>query len=317
MTTPLDRPPGVYPDGDWRLIEAFHRRNQALRVLDAEAARLIGYKSASSWLTLREGKYGADPGNILKAIRLFLEGQAAKAAAVTSAPDTELDVTADIHAYCDGRRDRACMGFVCGAPGIGKSVAIRLYAAARDNVFVVSCPAGITPRFLLKAIAEQVHVTIKDNMSRVDALDRVASKLAGTPRAILLIDEADRLKEAAETARDLWRETGQCGHVWFGTKAFWEGLNRRFASSAGQIARRFGDVLFVATMTEDDVERILSHYPWPQAILSRARDHCRLNTGRLCDGLAAAERFARKESLTVPTLAQIDSAFHALATTSS
>ena len=188
-----------YSPEERRLCQLFAERLERLGQTEAEAAADIGY-TASSLSTLLSGTYGANPATICKKIRQLLTAEAREAAAVQLPGIAETQVVRDIEGYCRGRRDRKTMGFVCGQPGIGRSVGVRRFAATNENVHLFSIPSGCTPVYILRAIAAALGVS-HDKKTRLAIRDLLIKALRGLPVGLLIFDEADleamrRLREA-------------------------------------------------------------------------------------------------------------------------
>ena len=303
----LVRPPGAYNDDQWRIIAAFMARCDRLGLNRTQAAAELGYK-VSSLSNLLSGKYGADPSHIIGQMLRVLEAEAAEAAQIPLPAFTQTTFTQAAWPYCDGCRDGRRMGYICGTPGIGKTIALERYALDNEGVHMVIIPPGTTPTHALRLIAQSLGLTA--SRGRMAIRDAVVEALGGLRRGLLIIDEADRLNiDLADTIRDLWDVT-RCGQVWSGTAEHLGKLSLAPDSLAGQIRRRLGDACVVREIDPGDVDRILGQYPdWPAAHRKYALDHCRSNTGRLCHAIRAARTYAAGG---VPTLDQLKAAFASL-----
>jgi DNA transposition AAA+ family ATPase len=292
-----------------KLCELYHERTARLRQSEAEAARDISY-TAGSLSSLFAGAYGASPAAICKAIRLRLEADDRERRAIRLPEYAAISVVAEIARYCCTRRDTHSMGYVAGTPGVGKSWALARFAEQHDNALILTVPPGSTPIYLLRMIAALVGVK-SEKQSRMQLRDAIIPALAGLPGGLLIVDEADRLKvniELADTLRDLWEES-RCAQVWFGTRGLLDYLDSHPDSLAGQIRRRFGEVLALPHIDEKDIAAILAQYAdWPADLLDMARKRCRGNTARLC----AAIKAARYQRGGTPSVQDLEAAFRAL-----
>jgi len=306
---PLDLPDTCrYSPEERRLADLFAERIRRLGQTEAEAGADIGY-SAGSVSTLLGGKTNS-PAHILRAIKKLLTAEHRRAATVQQPEWVETDLVRRIYGYCRGRRDGGQMGYICGAPGVGRTQALQHIAAENDDAHVISVPAGVTPMRLLKAIAAAVRLHVGEKATRLELRDELIAKLKGTPGGLLIIDEADRMAlDVADTARDLWDESG-CGQVWSGTNRLLSYLDRHTDSLAGQVRRRLRDVLYLPGLDDGELAVILAQYPdWPDDLRDYAVARARGNTARLCVAVHAARTVVGGR---VPSRRNLEDAFLAI-----
>ena len=302
-------PDCTYPPEHRRIGELYHERMGRLGQGEADAAADISY-TAGSLSSFYGGRYGASTTAICKAMRLRLEADERERKAIREPEYAALSIHADIARYCAIRRDTHTMGYVAGSPGVGKSWEIVRVAAENDNAVILTVPPGCTPIYLLRLVAKAIGVK-SEKLSRMQLRDALIKALAGLPGGLLIVDEADRLKvnvDLADTLRDLWEES-RCAQVWFGTRGLLDYLDSHTDSLAGQIRRRFGEVLKLPAIDEKDAAAILAQYSdWPDELLALAKKRCRNNTARLCVAIKAA-RYQRGGT---PRLEDLEAAFRAL-----
>ena len=121
-----------------------------------------------------------------------LEERELLAAAMPSDPDFVLTESASRMITCLALAQMGDMVLVAGAPGCGKSAAVKQYRATRANVFNVTVsPATGNGMALLQAILEAMGE--KDAKGALQALSgRIRDKLRGAS-AIIIVDEAQYL----------------------------------------------------------------------------------------------------------------------------
>ena len=292
-----------------RLAELFAERMARLGQTEAEAGRdLKPTYTAGALSSFLSGTYGASPANLCKAIRARLEADAREAAAVKLPDFADTSIVRSIHAYLRTRRDGHLMGYVCGAPGLGRSVAVARFADANENVILVACHPKITPMGLLRAIAAPLGIVPARSYAALR--EALVAALKNLPGGLILIDEADRMAlDVADSARDLW-DASRCGQVWSGTARLIQYLDAHPDSLAGQVRRRLGDILRLPGLDPNDVAAILAQYTdWPEPLRSLAAAGARGNTDRLCQAVRAARTVAAGA---VPTRKHIEDAFRAL-----
>lgn len=161
----------------------------------------------------------------------------------------------DVLSYAQQYRDFA---LIYGGAGLGKSVALRRYAAKAVNVWVVTVnPADATMAASLEAIAQALN--LRDVSTRPSVLLREISARLMHTRGLLVIDEAQHLDvRSLECIRTLHDQTG-VGLVLVGNETVYariSGGSRR--ANFAQLFSRIGRRLHLVTPTDADVNAIAS-----------------------------------------------------------
>lgn len=140
--------------------------------------------------------------------------------------------------YCQAARE---LGLIAGAPGLGKTTALRHYAETRDQAYyVVLNPACSSMSSSLARIAEALGTFTVRRIAETheiicNRLDRL-----GAGGALLLIDEAQHLNDqAVDQLRCIHDEMG-VGMVFAGNHTLRSRFNNTRAAAFAQFTSRIG-----------------------------------------------------------------------------
>ncbi|MCA9772733.1 MAG: AAA family ATPase [Myxococcales bacterium] len=170
-----------------------------------------------------------------------------------------------IHGLLDSCRALECMGVVTGAPGVGKSVAVRAYAAGDAAVTVCTLEAVTAKlRAFVVGLARSVHVGYDRATSTEELYARVADALKYRGVRLLVVDEAGYAEYGVlDALRDLHDRTG-VGLVLVGNDALTDALSGRSAGAKYANRAQFqGRVAQRLTLTEpfpEDLDAFCAHW---------------------------------------------------------
>lgn len=153
------------------------------------------------------------------------------------------------------------VAIIYGGPGLGKTSAIERFASAYDDVWVTTVtPACATVAPMLGAVAAAVglgDLTVTATIS-AHALERkIAERIRGV-RGLLIVDEAQHLKEASiEELRSIHDAAG-CGMAFVGNEAVFARFHGTGRDAAyAQIYSRVGMRLHLERPTTRDLRALL------------------------------------------------------------
>lgn len=160
-------------------------------------------------------------------------------------------------AYAQASGDMVC---IYGGPGVGKTTAIRHYAAQYDHVWVVTMdPATSAVVAALEELAEAVG--IQEAHSGARRLSRAIRAQVRDRRGLIIVDEAQHLSMAAiEQLRSIHDATG-CGLALCGNEQMYGRLTggSRNASFA-QVFSRLGMRLYLGRPESSDVAAMAARH---------------------------------------------------------
>lgn len=176
----------------------------------AAAARAIGVAEPTfqAWVS---GTYTGRNDRIAADVRKWLNARREKAVArraVPAAPAFVETPTAEAVMFqLRGAQQMQTIAVVVGAPGIGKTEAIRAYRRASPNVWVVTGhPSMASPRAVLDEMCRVLGLL--DNRALHRTHRSIVDRLRGTG-ALIVVDEANHLTSAAlEQIRAIFDEGG-------------------------------------------------------------------------------------------------------------
>ncbi|HUT25371.1 MAG TPA: AAA family ATPase [Sumerlaeia bacterium] len=181
---------------------------------NSRLAKLIGL-GAATLSELRGGKYKGSAEQVLAKINRFLNYEERRL--VEGFVDEEgFEPVATrpfqaITALCQYAQNRGVGAIVLGDAGVGKSTALKAYAAENPNAYYVACDETMWGRAqLIRAIGQAVHV---QHLSRSFWVRRdVVEALHGT-RGVLLLDDAHFLSIGSLNAIQTLHDATRVGFV--------------------------------------------------------------------------------------------------------
>ena len=207
-------------------LDALCKGNEGFQ---AQMAREIGI-SASSISAYRAGKYTAkNKANIEKKLNDYLAKLEAREAADTERQEIGFIETVNankLFELADSCRIGQRIAIITGDAGLGKTTAVREYAARHSDVVAIYCHQTMTVKGLFQKICQALKL---DDRGRAELLfERCAARL-GEMRGLLIIDEAEHLslKALDEVRRLNDSEYGGSGVLLTGLPRFFEMVKSR------------------------------------------------------------------------------------------
>jgi len=187
----------------------------------ADLAKITGVTSGtlSAWVpgTYNKGEIHKNM-DVPTRIHRFFQSVAEKAAleaTMPSEPDFQMTVSASRMIKVLQLSHMGDMGLISSPPGVGKTAAVKQYAATRANVFVVTVSPATrgVPYVLLAVLAAMGEAGAKGTPQGLSSRVRARVRDAG---ALIIVDEAQHLSsQALEELRSIHDET-ECGIVLVG-----------------------------------------------------------------------------------------------------
>lgn len=240
-------------------------------------------------------KYPGDVAAIDEKVRRFFREQSDKTLSAQAAPvktfaptrqaKLATSVLRECHLYGE-------MGLIIGAPGVGKTEAIKQYCAENKGAIKVTTRITVNIRVLLVTLSEMLRIGsngVNDYLAR-----SVINVLKGTGR-ILIVDEAQHLTDKClEILRQIHDET-EIGLVYAGSKDLYLKIAR-----LEQIASRIGSSVELPPLEHEDARLIMAStgVPVAEATVIKAAEFAEGSARRLSKGLQKARRLSDGAEIT-------------------
>ncbi|MBR1943115.1 AAA family ATPase [bacterium] len=152
------------------------------------------------------------------------------------------------------------MGACYGAPGVGKTTAIKEYQRINSGVLVVDPLENSSARQVLRQLSEQLKVSYYNSMVLDDVFNNIIKKIENNKHLIIL-DEAENLKiEVFKVIRKLYdRTNNNCGVLFVGTTEL-KMLLLKVQSGFPYISSRIGYIEKLDTIKPEDASKLISQY---------------------------------------------------------
>lgn len=191
------------------------------------------------------------------------------------------------------------MGAIVGAPGVGKTMALKHYLTKNDRArYVSASPANSQPREALSMISEALGNPIHaKNRGVFTRYQEVRELLLRPDLDVLLIDEAQHLNSRSlDYMRTLWDTTGT-PIVFAGNFALRERVNVHGEEAFVQFASRIGPKATIDTVTPEAVEIIaMQRGVTDRAAVKWLKSICATKGGlRLLDRLITTARLVNQD----------------------
>jgi DNA transposition AAA+ family ATPase len=254
----------------------------------AALARLARVSGAALNQLLR-GNYAAAPGKLLTALLSAIRHADEQGGSGSAVAPVETSVSRLVEFACGMARRYRNFAVIAGYVGIGKTYALKRYAAANPNTIVIEANPCMTPQSLIKQLARLVGGVEKGSVA--DKFDLIIGGLKDTD-SLLVIDEAETLTaKQLHTIRRI-RDTANIGVVLAGTEHL-SGLIRPQHGQFDQIRSRAGFwPETVKSITAEDAAALTQSAfgteEVPEDVLARLYAYCKGSARMLVEGLIAA-----------------------------
>lgn len=219
---------------------------------DARHAKALGI-TASVYANLKQGNLARQlsEGNWLKLARQL----GVTSEWVTGETPTYLHITEQLRSC-----QEASIGSIfCDMAGIGKTYAAKEYARSHKHAVYIDCSQIITPQDVIRHIAQAFGLEHRGRFR--DIYEGLVKHLQGTPRPLIILDEAGDLENSAfKQVKRLWNATErQCG--WYllgadGLRERWERARRCKTVGYAEMFNRFGETYQTIVPTDPDEKRV-------------------------------------------------------------
>jgi len=218
----------------------------------ARVARSLGFSGGalSAWLS---GTYKGDNEQVAEAVRGYLRLETERQQKRrTGIPFTETSISEKIFKAARICHVEGEVGVAYGLSGIGKTYAVKQYAALNQDVILIEADNGYTAKDLFAELTR----TIGEYASSINEMkNTIISKLKDSGR-LIIVDEAENLPFKAI---DLLRRV----HDKAGVGVLFVGINRLYESLISKrtiyayVLSRIGVVARLEPLTQDDVKKIV------------------------------------------------------------
>ena len=238
--------------------ESFKEFLDKYKISQNKAAESAGYAGSvvSQWLN---GTYKGDADAVESALQTWMEREKNRRSR-RSVPLVETENLRRIINAIQIAHEERDIAVITGPAGVGKTTALRKYAAENPNgSILIEVDESMGKIALIKEIAEKL--SIDRNGSHVDLVRRVAATLADRD-VIVIVDEADYLNDGAlELIRRVVNDKGQSGLVLCGLQRLVFRI-KNLKNDHQQLASRVGVLLEVSDLTTGDAEKMIASV-WP------------------------------------------------------
>ncbi|MDR0673326.1 MAG: AAA family ATPase [Zoogloeaceae bacterium] len=195
------------------------------------------------------------------------------------------------HIACDMARRYRNFAVFTGFVGTGKTFALKHYAAAHPNTYVIEATPTMTPQSLVKQLARVVCGLEKGSIA--DKFDQIVASLADTD-SLIVIDEAETLTPAQLHTIRRVRDLANIGVVLSGTEHL-SGLIRPAHGQFDQIRSRAGFwPETIKGITREDAAALtqaaLGAEEVEEAVIDRLHAYAKGSARMLTEGLLAGIR---------------------------
>lgn len=207
-----------------------------------------------------QGVYPSPPGRHLKAMLGYIDREEDRRRSTVRVPIVETSITRLVTFVCQQAHRNRDFGIISGYVGIGKTEALKRYAAENDDAVLLHGSADMNPPVMLRHLVELTGAVVhKSNRyargTKAEMMDAVTVALAGTDRLIIL-DEADKCMESCLEYFRRISDLAEVGAVISGTEKL-HYLVRDPSGRHGQISSRVGFwPPVVKSITREDSDRI-------------------------------------------------------------
>ncbi len=249
------------------------------KVSQNKVAREIGY-SGAVLSQYRRDAYQGDVAKLEKEIERWLSRQKRKAK-IRKVGFVETAIFKKIYGALSTAHEERTMGFVVGAAGTGKSMAINKFAEETANVFIVQGESGLTENHVVRKLAGMLN--IKGN-AMVKIKEGIIEQLSEKD-AIVIVDEANYLRPSIlDMLRRVVFDQAGCPVVFVGVRELMGNIFQN-PHDFKQLQRRIGVFLDLRDIALDPRDaRAMTETVFPEvgdAVLKVVYQVSRANAGIL------------------------------------
>lgn len=283
------------------LIEQLTALMQDKNLSQAAVGRAIG-KSSAVVNQYLQGKYAGDVAAIDALVENLLRRELEKEqAAKVEIPYVQTTTARKVREILRLAHVEGEINVVYGEAGLGKTLALRAYAADYPDAILLEVDPGYTARVVLQELADRLGLSSRGSIH--DLSDAIISKLRGSGR-IILVDEAELLPyRALEVLRRIHdKSNGSIGLVLAGMPRLLINLKGK----KGELVQLYSRIGFAFNLgnalPKSDVEAIASQLLGDDSGLGDALyEACSGNTRRLSKLLRGVIRTSRINQRPVTT----------------
>jgi len=255
----------------------------------AKAGKRIGC-AASTLSQIVSGTYPSDPSRFIRTMAAILDRAEGESKTCQRPPVVLTSIVEEVHAILDDCLNGHRMAFICGRSGVGKTVAVELFAEQHPiDTVLITCSKGCRDADLLRRIADHLELPWQGTLTEM--FDKLASALITGGKPLLVVDECDFLGHSLHIIRQL-HDQADCGLVLVGTAAFLPLLKRHRTGTEGQALGRITHFVNLDRIVEDDARAILAPFALASDALRLAWQACAGNARRLVNGMLVARTLA-------------------------
>lgn len=292
--------PQPYTEDQEKTIRCYVAWYAGQGMSQAKAAKLIGC-SASVLSQIINAKYTGGSARYIRAMAARLARAEGESLAQKPPPYVLTSIAEEVCGLLEECLYSRQMGFICGASGVGKTMAAEAFAEAHpEDAVMITCSKGNRDADLIRRIAEDIQLAWSGTTTEM--LDRVVADLITMGQPLLIVDECDFLGHGLHVVRQIRDRVG-CGLVLIGTPTFLVNLRRHRTGTEGQALGRITHYASLDRIVESDSGLILAPFGLPSDALRLAWHKSAANARRLVNGCIVAARLAGRAPITAAHIA--------------
>lgn len=224
----------------------------------ASLARAAGINANTLYQSL-SGRYTGSPSKPLNAAMDYIAREESRSQSYTSIPFVATSVYKTVTLVCTRAHKHRNFGIVSGVVGVGKTLALKRYAATHPSAIFVQGLPEMSPGSFLRATMKAASVPTRTAFSygvQQDMLEAIINHLSDSDR-LLIVDEAEKVRQSTlEYVRRI-ADLAEIGCVLSGTEAL-QLMVRNPIGRHGQISSRVGFwPPIIKGITRDDCAEIV------------------------------------------------------------
>lgn len=229
--------------------------NSSKNISNRTVANDIGYSKTTISLFLNNNYSRGDEQTLAAKIHKYLQERKQFQDGNYEIEIVKTRAMAEIFKVANFVKKRKKMGLIFGAPGTGKSEAIKSFEEKHSSIVRIEAVPKITAKSLFQIIHNHKHLKLSGQGTVYSMFLETCERLEGS-NITFIFDEAENLpKECLELIRRTW-DFAKIGVLLVGTKQLEANLRGRRGEFA-QLYSRIGIKHEIEALTENDAEKIV------------------------------------------------------------
>ncbi|MPM08729.1 hypothetical protein SDC9_55043 [bioreactor metagenome] len=164
-----------------------------------------------------------------------------------------------IYALCVKCQQNSTSRAISFAPGSGKSHALKSYAGTHNNVYYIECDEYWSKKDFLRELRQQMGL-VESGLSITEMVSSIIEYLNRTEMPLVIIDEADKLKDPVLNFFKTFYNKTTCGFVLCGApyfqKRIMKGVRLQKQSYQEIYSRLGGEFFDMMGLNKEDIRKV-------------------------------------------------------------